>query len=213
MKQRVITIISTLLNPRLLIADEPTSALDVSSQRALVEMLREMLNQRIMAGVIFITHDLPLLKSISDRIAVMYAGQIVEVGAAETIAERPWHPYSAALLNAVLAPEPETLTKKVFAIQGSPPSLVAPPPGCRFHPRCGLEMDICSEKEPSPRGDHMRYSKCWWTQQNPTTPINLDDVLGFKAKIDDVRDESLVAAIDHVAGPVVTAEAPTKEVS
>jgi len=177
MKQRVITVISTLLNPRLLIADEPTSALDVSSQRALVDMLREMLEARIMAGVIFITHDLPLLKTISDRLAVMYAGQIVEVASAESIADRPYHPYSAALLNAVLAPEPETLTKKVFAIRGAPPSLADPPKGCRFHPRCGLAMDICEQEEPPRFGDELRFSHCWWTQQNPSTPISIDEVL------------------------------------
>ncbi|WP_022910381.1 ABC transporter ATP-binding protein [Aestuariimicrobium kwangyangense] len=177
MKQRVITVISTLLNPRLLIADEPTSALDVSSQRALVEMLREMLNQDIMKGVIFITHDLPLLKTISDRVAIMYAGQIVEVANSEDIAERPRHPYSKALLNAVLAPEEDTLAKRVEGIKGSPPSLAKPPSGCRFHPRCGLAMDICTQVMPRAQGNELQFAKCHWSQQHPHEPIRIEDVL------------------------------------
>ena len=104
MKQRTVTIISTLLNPRLLIADEPTSALDVSSQKALCDMLLEMLEQRIMYGVIFVTHDLPVLREVSNRIAVMYAGKIIEIGGAIELTERPRHPYSAALLGSVLSP-------------------------------------------------------------------------------------------------------------
>lgn len=196
MKQRVITVISTLLNPKLLIADEPTSALDVSSQRALVEMLREMLDQEIMRGVIFITHDLPLLKSISDRLAIMYAGQVVEVATANNIAENPRHPYSSALLNAVLAPEAETLTKRVEGIQGSPPSLAKPPTGCRFHPRCGLAMEVCTEKVPEPRGDELYFSKCHWDAMHPTTLIRVEDVL---KRSHEVAQDPKAAELEAVA--------------
>ncbi len=177
MKQRVITVISTLLNPQLLIADEPTSALDVSSQRALVEMLRDMLDKEIMRGVIFVTHDLPLLKSISDRIAVMYAGQIVEVNSADGIADDPRHPYSAALLNAVLAPEAETLRKRVEGIAGSPPSLAKPPTGCRFHPRCGMAEAACVTTVPPAVGDDLIFSKCLVTARTPEVLIKVEDVL------------------------------------
>lgn len=107
MKQRVVTIISTLLNPRLLIADEPTSALDVSSQKALIEMLLEMLDQKIMSGVIFITHDLPVLRTVATRIAVMYQGKVVESGPTDLIVNDPEHPYTQALLSSVLTPEPK----------------------------------------------------------------------------------------------------------
>lgn len=107
MKQRVVTIISTLLNPRLLIADEPTSALDVSSQKALIEMLLEMLEKQIMSGVIFITHDLPVLRTVATRIAVMYQGKVVESGPTDTIVDHPEHPYTRALLSSVLTPEPK----------------------------------------------------------------------------------------------------------
>jgi peptide/nickel transport system ATP-binding protein len=107
MKQRVVTIISTLLNPRLLVADEPTSALDVSSQKALIEMLLEMLEKEIMSGVIFVTHDLPVLRTVANRIAVMYQGKVVESGPTNVMVDDPEHPYTRALLSSVLTPEPK----------------------------------------------------------------------------------------------------------
>jgi peptide/nickel transport system ATP-binding protein len=108
MKQRVITVVSTLLNPRLLIADEPTSALDVSSQRMLVEMLLAMVEQRIMSGVVFVTHDLPVLSQISDKLAIMNAGRIVEMGPTEQLVHDPQHAYTRKLLSSVLDPTEET---------------------------------------------------------------------------------------------------------
>jgi peptide/nickel transport system ATP-binding protein len=107
MKQRTVTIISTLLNPRLLIADEPTSALDVTSQKILIEMLLEMLDKKIMSGVVFITHDLPVLRTVATKIAVMYQGKVVESGSTEQMVDNPEHPYTRALLGSVLAPEPK----------------------------------------------------------------------------------------------------------
>ncbi len=106
MKQRTVTIISTLLNPRLLIADEPTSALDVTSQKILIEMLLDMLDKKIMSGIIFITHDLPVLRTVASKIAVMYQGQVVESGPTAAMVDDPLHPYTRALLGSVLAPEP-----------------------------------------------------------------------------------------------------------
>jgi peptide/nickel transport system ATP-binding protein len=107
MKQRTVTIISTLLNPRLLVADEPTSALDVTSQKILIEMLLEMLEKRIISGVIFVTHDLPVLRTVATNIAVMYQGRIVELGPTVTMVDNPQHPYTQALMSSVLAPEPK----------------------------------------------------------------------------------------------------------
>jgi peptide/nickel transport system ATP-binding protein len=107
MKQRTVTIISTLLNPRLLVADEPTSALDVTSQKILIEMLLEMLEKKIISGVIFVTHDLPVLRTVATKIAVMYQGQIVESGPTEKMVDDPDHPYTQALMSSVLAPEPK----------------------------------------------------------------------------------------------------------
>ena len=177
MRQRVITMISTLLNPRLLIADEPTSALDVSSQKQLIEMLKDMLEQKIMSGVIFITHDLPVLRTVSDRIAVMYAGQIAEIGAAADIVERPRHPYSAALLNAVLTPDRETRKRRILGIPGAPPNLAHPPAGCRFHPRCGLAMPECTHLDPPHIGDDLVYSECFWTEKNPGAAVPVTRLL------------------------------------
>jgi peptide/nickel transport system ATP-binding protein len=108
MKQRLITVISTLQNPRLLIADEPTSALDVSSQRMLVEMLLAMVEQRIMSGVVFVTHDLPVLSQVSDRLAIMNAGRIIETGPTRQLVEHPQHDYTRTLLSSVLDPSHET---------------------------------------------------------------------------------------------------------
>jgi peptide/nickel transport system ATP-binding protein len=105
MKQRTVTVISTLLNPRLLVADEPTSALDVTSQKILIEMLLEMLEKRIMSGVIFVTHDLPVLRTAATKIAVMYQGKLVETGPTEQMVDDPAHPYTQALLGSVLVPE------------------------------------------------------------------------------------------------------------
>jgi peptide/nickel transport system ATP-binding protein len=173
MKQRVVTVVSTLLNPRLLIADEPTSALDVSSQRILIEMLREMLTRDIIGGVIFITHDLPVLNTIADRIAIMYAGKIAEVGGAQELINRPRHPYSAALLSSVLVPEPQMRNTRVRGIPGSPPSLAHPPAGCRFHPRCPLVMDVCREQDPPQVGDDRRHAHCWWADQHPGQPVEV----------------------------------------
>jgi peptide/nickel transport system ATP-binding protein len=106
MKQRTVTIISTLLNPRLLVADEPTSALDVTSQKILIEMLLEMLETKIISGVIFVTHDLPVLRTVATKIAVMYQGRIVELGPTAQMVDDPQHPYTQALMSSVLAPEP-----------------------------------------------------------------------------------------------------------
>jgi peptide/nickel transport system ATP-binding protein len=99
MKQRTVTIISTLLNPRLLVADEPTSALDVTSQKILIEMLLEMLEKRIMSRSDLRDHDLPVLRTAANRIAVMYQGKIVELGPTEIVVERPEHPYTQALMS------------------------------------------------------------------------------------------------------------------
>ncbi|QDP95565.1 ABC transporter ATP-binding protein [Microlunatus elymi] len=203
MRQRVITIISTLLNPRLLIADEPTSALDVSSQKQLIEMLKQMLDAKIMSGVIFITHDLPVLHEVADRIAVMYAGRIAEIAPADDIVENPRHPYSASLLNAVLTPDPQIRTRRVFGIPGAPPNLANPPTGCRFHPRCALAMEECSAEDPPHVGNDLVYADCFWTAKNPDVPMPMDK-LSAHTNID---TEELIATeavgADAAAGDLV----------
>jgi peptide/nickel transport system ATP-binding protein len=178
MRQRVVAVISTLLNPTVLVADEPTSALDVSSQRALVDLLRELLARRHVRAVAFITHDLPLLSTVADRIAIMYAGQLAESGSCREIVDQPRHPYTIALMETVLVPEPGVRRLRVEGIRGAPPDLRFPPKGCRFHPRCSHVMDVCREQEPPLVGDGIpgrtggtrRFAACWWVQQQTEAP-------------------------------------------
>jgi len=176
MKQRMVTVVSTLLNPQLLIADEPTSALDVSSQKALIEMLLAMVEKKIMRGVIFITHDLPVLSMVTDRLAIMYAGKIVETGPTEELVNNARHPYTSALLSSVLDPTEETRTKHVLGIPGSPPNLGNPPSGCRFHPRCKFAMDICSTSEPAYLYERDHQVACWWANDHAfeTVPMEVN---------------------------------------
>jgi peptide/nickel transport system ATP-binding protein len=136
MKQRVVIAISTLMDPKVVIADEPTSALDVSTQRSVIEMIFDLMDKGIIASMIFITHELPLLSHIADRIAVMYAGQFVEVGATRQVIDDPRHPYSLALMRSMLHAEPGGHKEKPMAIPGAPPDLQRPPAGCRFAERC-----------------------------------------------------------------------------
>ena len=165
MRQRVVAVISTLLNPNLLIADEPTSALDVSSQKQLVLLLKVLLDRGFIKRIAFITHDLPMLSNIADRIAIMYAGKLVEIGPTQQIVENPRHPYTHALITSTLDPEPAVRQHRLEGIQGAPPDLRYPPGGCRFHPRCPLAMPICAQEEPPPVGTVDDFAACWWVQQ------------------------------------------------
>jgi peptide/nickel transport system ATP-binding protein len=135
-----------------------------------------MLEQKIMGGVVFVTHDLPVLRSVSDRIAIMYAGKIVEVGDAAAITERPRHPYSAALLGAVLVPEPRYRTMRVHGIPGAPASLANPPSGCRFHPRCGVAYAECATTEPPHVGGDLHFAACFWAAKHPGESVPVDAV-------------------------------------
>ena len=180
MRQRVVAVVSTLLNPRVLVADEPTSALDVSAQRALVELLRELLVRGFIQAVVFITHDLPLLSTVADRIVIMYAGQLAEAGPCRDMVDRPRHPYTMALMDTVLVPERQVRRRRVEGIRGAPPDLRFPPAGCRFHPRCQYAMDVCRESEPPMVADgrpgvtgvERSFAACWWVQLQRTEPIH-----------------------------------------
>ncbi len=145
MKQRVMIAMALLLEPDLVIADEPTTALDVIVQAQIINLLKK-LKKELGLSLIFITHDLSILAEISDKIAVMYAGKIVELGDSEIIYENPKHPYTQKLLAAI--PRVHERVDKLEFIPGAPPNLANPPPGCRFHPRCPYAIKICMEKEP-----------------------------------------------------------------
>ena len=146
MKQRTVIAIATMLNPKVLIADEPTSALDVTSQKAVIKLLKKLIAQQVVAAMIFITHELPLLSHVADDIAVMYAGEIIEKGAANEVIFDPLHPYSKALMGSIIAPEEGIKTHKLTAIPGAPPNLKQIPTGCRFADRCHYTVDACREQ-------------------------------------------------------------------
>ena len=164
MKQRTIIVLSTLLDPKVLIADEPTSALDVSSQRTVIRLLLTLLGEGIITSIAFITHELPLLRQVADRIAIMYAGKLVEVGSMEDIIFSPQHPYTRALMGSMLVPEKHVREQRIEAIPGVPPDLKNPPIGCRFHPRCPQRQVICPREEPLPKTVGDRTTWCWLIQ-------------------------------------------------
>lgn len=165
MRQRVVAVVSTLLNPHVLIADEPTSALDVSSQKELVLLLQLLLERGFITRIIYITHDLPILSNIADRIAVMYAGEIVEIDNTQAMINTPQHPYTRALIGSTLDPDPRVRESRLQGIRGAPPDLRTPPSGCRFHPRCPYCMEICTQEAPPVIGNGERFTACWWVQQ------------------------------------------------
>ena len=143
MRQRVVIAVSTILNPKVLIADEPSSALDVTSQKMVIKMLKDMMGMGLVKSMIFITHELPLLYNVTDDIMVMYAGQIVERGTAHEMVFDPVHPYSRGLMRSILVPEEGTRDVKLTAIPGTPPNLKHPPQGCRFAERCRYATNAC----------------------------------------------------------------------
>jgi oligopeptide transport system ATP-binding protein len=145
-RQRIGIARALILNPRLIIADEPVSALDVSI-RAQVLNLMKRLQQEFMLTYLFITHDLGVVRHMSDRIAVMYLGKIVELGQTEKICAAPVHPYTRALLSAVPTMDPLQKLKRTV-LSGEMPSPAAPPTGCAFHPRCSFRTGICEQREP-----------------------------------------------------------------
>jgi oligopeptide/dipeptide ABC transporter ATP-binding protein len=139
MRQRVVGAIAIAAEPELLIADEPTTALDVTVQAAYLELLKE-LNQRTGMSMLFITHDFGVVRSVCDRVAVMYAGRLAEVASTRAIFSTPRHPYTRALIDAV--PDIRKPTDKLVTISGSPPSIYDQPSGCRFRPRCWLYRQL-----------------------------------------------------------------------
>ncbi|MGQ9888280.1 MAG: ABC transporter ATP-binding protein [Aggregatilineales bacterium] len=146
MRQRAVIAIALALNPQLIIMDEPTTALDVVVQKQIIEEIHD-LRERFGFSIMFITHDLSLLVEFSDRIGIMYAGEMVEVGPSRDIFNRPQHPYTERLMNSFpTISGPRTVLK---GIPGSPPDLANPPTGCRFHPRCEVALaGICAETRP-----------------------------------------------------------------
>jgi len=160
MKQRVVIGISTLLNPKVVIADEPTSALDVSTQKSVIRLLFELMDESIISSMIFITHELPLLRHVSSSIAVMYAGEFVEVGSTEQVIFDGRQPYTRALMGSMLSAEAGQRDKKPIAIEGAPPNLGKPIKGCRFAERCPQVQPDCTSTQQELRIVADRLVRC-----------------------------------------------------
>ena len=169
MRQRVMIALASFLSPRVMIADEPVTALDVVVSRGVLQLLIEV-QERLRNALVFVTHDMGVLANIAHRVGIMYAGKIIEEGTVEAIFEHAQHPYTQYLINSL----PKFGDKSVReSAPGAPPSLVNPPPGCAFHPRCRLAQQRCKEEAPSSQmvGDQHRVA-CWMVDGRNLEEVN-----------------------------------------
>jgi peptide/nickel transport system ATP-binding protein len=174
MRQRIMIALALALRPKFIIADEPTTALDVLVEAQILRILADI-RERYSPAILLITHNLGIVAEACDRVAVMYAGRIVEQGPVREIFASPRHPYTQELLRSVISLN----TRELHSIEGAPPDLSDPPPGCRFHPRCPHAMQICPQRLPPTIGD----TECWL----------LDDTLSAADRKPLVREEVSVA--------------------
>ena len=161
MKQRMVMVLSTLMNPSLLLADEITSALDVSTQKAVANMLVGFRDREIVKSIIVITHDMSILYQIADSILIMYAGQLAEKGPTETIIHGPRHPYTKLLITSLPKVGVKHDVTRLEGIPGKPPLLLDPPEGCRFRERCPVAFEKCMEVPPFVGIEPDHFVACW----------------------------------------------------
>ena len=161
MKQRMVMVLSTLMNPSLLLADEITSALDVSTQKAVANMLVGFRDREIVKSIIVITHDMSILYQIADSILIMYAGQLAEKGPTETIIHGPRHPYTKLLITSLPKVGVKHDATRLEGIPGKPPLLLDPPEGCRFRERCPVAFEKCMEVPPFVGIEPDHFVACW----------------------------------------------------
>jgi peptide/nickel transport system ATP-binding protein len=165
MRQRVMISLALALRAKLVIADEPTTSLDVIVEAKFLELLKE-LQQEFGLTILLITHNIGVVAEVADRVAVMYAGRMGEIGTSYDVFDQPLHPYTQGLLQSV--PNIELGEHELYKMEGAPPSLLNPPSGCRFHPRCPQAMPICERIEPDLQAavdDHLVH--CWLYQDHP----------------------------------------------
>ncbi|HZM75495.1 MAG TPA: ABC transporter ATP-binding protein [Candidatus Limnocylindrales bacterium] len=161
MKQRTVMVLSTLIDPSLLIADEVTSALDVATQKAVARTLVEFRDQRLVTSMIVVTHDISLVYQIADTIMVMYAGKLAEKASADVIVNTPLHPYTRLLISSLPEVGVRFQERRLAGIAGRPPSLLNPPSGCRFRDRCPLAFAKCAEEPPFVEVEPGHAVACW----------------------------------------------------
>jgi peptide/nickel transport system ATP-binding protein len=178
--QRICIARALVLEPKIIICDEPVSALDVSVQAQILNLLEDM-KQRYGLTLVFIAHDLAVVKNVSDRVAVMYLGKLCEVAGPDELFTRPAHPYTAALLSAIPVPDPSATMRTPASLQGELPSPLAPPSGCRFRTRCPRAEDRCAREEPQLRpvlAGSEHYVACHFplieAAEVPTTPVSIN---------------------------------------
>jgi oligopeptide/dipeptide ABC transporter ATP-binding protein len=159
MRQRVMIGLALILNSDLVIADEPTTSLDVIVEAQILDLLKDLKSKYHMT-LILISHNLGIVAELADRLAVMYAGKLVEVAPAQQLFDEPLHPYTQGLLGSV--PNIRLEDEELHTLEGAPPDLINPPAGCRFHPRCSQVMDRCRVEEPPYRLVRpRRWTMCW----------------------------------------------------
>ena len=145
-RQRIAIARALITHPKFVVLDEPTSSVDVSVRASLIKLFKD-LQQKMGLTYLFISHDLSVIEAMSDRVAVMYLGKIVEIAEPSELFKNPLHPYTQALFSAIPIPDPEAKKKRII-LKGEPPSPANPPSGCRFHPRCPYAKEICRKEEP-----------------------------------------------------------------
>ncbi len=167
MKQRAVIVISTLLNPSLLLADEVTSALDVSTQKAVAKMLVQFRDRAFVKGMMVISHDVSVLYQMADTILVMYAGKLVEKAPTEELIHHPVHPYTQLLISSLPEVGVRHRTHRLAGLPGNPPPLLTPPPGCRFQERCPVAFDRCAQDPPFTEITEGHQVACWRADHGP----------------------------------------------